>query len=559
MAKKFDIGEFAKALQVSDLNTGREQIEYIDIGLIDPDPENFYTLSGLNELAENIALLGLQQPLRVRRHPDLEGHVMVSSGHRRRAALLKLIEEDCREDLRQVPCIRDPEDASPAMQQLRLIYANAGTRVMSNADLMRQAEQVEMLLYQLKEEGVEFPGRMRDHVAAACRVSAPKLARLKVIRDNLSADFAPDWEKGKLAEQTAYALARFPLEFQQRLFRVCAPKDLNGGRLESVLRLYEEGCRWEPALTCPDGSKCGAQRGDAALRHDLDSYDACKGQRCCLECPQATRDWSPCERMCSKAKAQRKDKKAEADAKKAKAEEKKARDYQEQTQKYAQRLLRAVDAADLADKVQIHWRNAWSTEVTAGTIRKFAAGDFENSGSWYEARLDPERLSTPLLAAKELQCSADFLLGLTEDIHGGRQQSDAPAASPVFCWLSPEQEPEAGQEIIVTDDTGYVEDAVYTIMSLKGASMRWDEVTGWLPHPGTAELPAPQQAAAEGWRPGTETPAREDQEVIGRFSADGLQTPVRMMARWSGGRWCFQSGEPMEATCVKWYPIPEED
>ena len=144
-----------------------------------------------------------------------------------------------------------------------------------------------------------------------------------------------------------------------------------------------------------------------------------------------------------------------------------------------------MDAADLADKVQIHWRSAWSTEATAGTIRKFAAGDFENSGSWYEARLDPERLSTPLLAAKELQCSADFLLGLTEDIHGGRQ--------------------------------------------------------------------------AVGWRPGTETPDRDGQEVIARFSADGLQTPVRMMARWSGGRWCFQSGEPMEATCVKWYPIPEEE
>lgn len=485
MAKKFDIGEFAKTLAVSELDTGREQIEYIDIGLIDPDPANFYALSGLNELAENIALLGLQQPLRVRRHPEQEGRWIVSSGHRRRAALLKLIEEDGREDLRQVPCIRDPEDVSPAMQQLRLIYANAGTRVMSNADLARQAEQVEMLLYQLKEEGVEFPGRMRDHVAAACRVSAPKLARLKVIRENLIGDFKPDWENGKLPEQTAYALARFPVDFQQRLFRVCPPKDLSGGRLETVLRLYEEGCRWEAAMTCPDGSKCGAQRGDAALRHDLDSYDACKGQRCCLECPQATRDWSPCERMCSKAKARRKDKKAEADAKQAEAQEKRTRQFQAETQANAQRMLKAIDAAKLSDKVVLNWSSECVTEATVGQIRKYAAGDFEGSGSWYGPKLNPERLHYPLAAAQKLKCSADFLLGLTEDIHGG------------------------GQTV--------------------------------------------------GWRPGTETPAREGQEVIGRFSADGLQTPVRMMARWRGGRWCFQSGEPMEATCVKWYPIPEED
>ena len=37
------------------------------------------------------------------------------------------------------------------------------------------------------QEGQEFPGRMRDQVAKACKVSAPKLARLKVIREKLKA------------------------------------------------------------------------------------------------------------------------------------------------------------------------------------------------------------------------------------------------------------------------------------------------------------------------------------------------------------------------------------
>ena len=46
-----------------------------------------------------------------------------------------------------------------------------------------QLRTVHPLLYQLREEGYEFPGRMRDQVAAACKVSAPKLARLKVIRE----------------------------------------------------------------------------------------------------------------------------------------------------------------------------------------------------------------------------------------------------------------------------------------------------------------------------------------------------------------------------------------
>ena len=66
---KFDMGEFVRSMQsnVSNLDTeGQEQIEYIDLSLIDGDPSNFYALSAVEELADNIALLGLQQPLRVR-------------------------------------------------------------------------------------------------------------------------------------------------------------------------------------------------------------------------------------------------------------------------------------------------------------------------------------------------------------------------------------------------------------------------------------------------------------------------------------------------------------
>ena len=74
---------------VSKLDTsgGPEQIEYIDIGLLDSDPRNRRDLRGLEELAANIELLGLRQPLRVREDPDTPGRFVIVSGHRRRAAL----------------------------------------------------------------------------------------------------------------------------------------------------------------------------------------------------------------------------------------------------------------------------------------------------------------------------------------------------------------------------------------------------------------------------------------------------------------------------------------
>ena len=84
-----------------------------------------------------------------------------------------------------------------------MIFANSATRRLTDAELSRQAERIELLLYQLKEEGYEFPGRMRDQVAAACQVSAPKLARLKVIREHLISSYMALFEKNQLPEQTA--------------------------------------------------------------------------------------------------------------------------------------------------------------------------------------------------------------------------------------------------------------------------------------------------------------------------------------------------------------------
>ena len=161
---------FEEAMKVFKLDTSaptREQIEYIDIDKIDGDARNFYELSGLEALAANIELCGLQQPIRVRTSTNKPSRVVIISGHRRKAALQMLVDEG-KAQFREVPCIREESPKSWALQELRLIYANSDTRKLSSADLAKQAERVEELLYQLKEEGMEFPGRMRDHVAQAC-------------------------------------------------------------------------------------------------------------------------------------------------------------------------------------------------------------------------------------------------------------------------------------------------------------------------------------------------------------------------------------------------------
>ena len=102
---------------VSDSGTNREQIEYISLSLIDEDPNNFYQLTDIPLLADNISLCGLQHPIRVWQQEN--GRYMIVSGHRRRAALEMLV-EDGYEQWKEAPCIVERDEVSPALQQLRL-------------------------------------------------------------------------------------------------------------------------------------------------------------------------------------------------------------------------------------------------------------------------------------------------------------------------------------------------------------------------------------------------------------------------------------------------------
>ena len=412
--KNFDISKFAATLKpVSESDhTGPEQIEYIDIGLLDGDERNFYQLTDIDELADNIQMCGLQQPIRVRAGEG--GRFTIVSGHRRRAALAQLVEKGL-DQFRRVPCIRETDDVSPALQELRLIFANSSTRKLTSAEIGEQAERVEALLYQLKEDGFEFPeGRMRDVVAAACNTHGSKLARIKVIRERLLSNFRTEWERGSIPEQAAYALAQFPADMQERISGAFIRLP-TGSRLENLLRLYKDrGYRWAPCLTCPDGKAC--RRGDAFLRHDAECYgcDVCGGQTCCLECSKGTATYYPCDNACSKAKAKRKEAMDANKAAEKAAEDRRIRKLERETQASALRLVRAADAAELPDTATAIWSRSGGG-YTVGKLRKFASGDFQGEHVWVN-ELEPENIYNVDKTAKALHCSADYIVGLTDEL-----------------------------------------------------------------------------------------------------------------------------------------------
>lgn len=313
MAKKtFDLGTSLADILGAVPRSDTEQIEYLPLENLVCDERNFYSMDGVEELAANIELVGLQQPLRV-----IAGeppYYVIVSGHRRRAALRILAEEDP-ERWKTVPCIVETASGSPELQELRLIMANADTRKMSSADLARQAERVQELLYKLKKQGVEFPGRMRDHVAEACRVSKTKLAELKIIRDKLTnPEIRWYWDNGKLNQAQALAIAQAEPYVQAALCTYVGADQLPGcaawnieSKIRTITKIGERKCK-------KTGQYCrnGEVMLDRVFRN-RNAYNACE-YHCCGDCPELTRCKTVCEfyrEEAEKRKMAEKEKKAE--------------------------------------------------------------------------------------------------------------------------------------------------------------------------------------------------------------------------------------------------------
>ena len=213
MAKKpFSVSDYIKPEDVSKLDTEATAISFIPRERLLQNEKNFYDASSIDELADSIALNGLIEPIIVRPVRDGSGDYRIISGHRRFLAICELAKDEPERWSRVPAIIREP--ASDILEELLLIEANRATRVMSSADTMRQAERYRELLAELKNQGVEIPGRLRDAVAEAMQISASRLARLDVIRKNLSPEWMEAFETGSLSESAAYELARLPQEQQ---------------------------------------------------------------------------------------------------------------------------------------------------------------------------------------------------------------------------------------------------------------------------------------------------------------------------------------------------------
>ena len=234
---KKHIGGLAKFLNDDTQNATRNlagnahRIVYIDIDNIVSNPRNFYGLRDIDSLAGLIAVSHMVEPLIV--CPEEDGKYMLLSGHRRRAAVQKLLEDGDYEE-RKLPCIIHERRKLSIPQEngeeiifnesdvdlLHLIASNRGQRKERTMDeklsevkyLEPFARAVFAQKRQEQSKGMVFRKFFAEEILD---ISSSKLQRLESI-EKLSPKVKAAVESGSLKETNAIRLAGLPMEEQDK-------------------------------------------------------------------------------------------------------------------------------------------------------------------------------------------------------------------------------------------------------------------------------------------------------------------------------------------------------
>ncbi len=181
------------------------EIRHIPIDKLKPSKKNQYGIRGIEELAANIEMLGLLHNLDVK-EADEAGYYEIISGERRYQAC-KLLYESGNQEFKTLPCKVEALTENKAISELKLLYANAAARELTDYEKTYQAGRIKEILQALKKDGYKFQGRMREIVADMLDVSPAQMGRMESINKNLSPEFKEEFKAGNIGITTAYELS----------------------------------------------------------------------------------------------------------------------------------------------------------------------------------------------------------------------------------------------------------------------------------------------------------------------------------------------------------------
>ena len=193
------------------------KLEKVSVRKMKPSKNNFYSIDEeeITRLARTIELVGLQQNFVVKKIPGTDEYEVIA-GHKRRLAVLKLLDEG-KEEFEMQPCkiIYTDDDIK---NELTLIFTNSTQRIRTDAEMMKEVEETDRLLKQLRETQ-KIEGRTDEIIAQLLGSSKSQVARLKKINNKLIEPLKSEYEAGNISTAAADKTASLPVEKQKEVLK----------------------------------------------------------------------------------------------------------------------------------------------------------------------------------------------------------------------------------------------------------------------------------------------------------------------------------------------------
>ena len=182
-----------------------------DIYDLIPSKGNFYSVEDVQDLKQSIELLGVLQPLLVTDEEE-DGKRRIIAGHRRRLAVMQLVDEG-KERFRRVPILIKPKE-NAIIDRLALIMANR-FREKTDWERMTEALETEKLVLELKGS-MNIPGRTRDLLAEIIETSPAQVGRYKAIYNNIIPELMAEFKANRIVVSVIYEASGLPADYQQQ-------------------------------------------------------------------------------------------------------------------------------------------------------------------------------------------------------------------------------------------------------------------------------------------------------------------------------------------------------
>ncbi|MGF6990396.1 ParB-like chromosome segregation protein Spo0J [Lachnospiraceae bacterium PM6-15] len=227
------------------LSQKRMKIEYIDFELIEPNAMNFYsTDTGIEELAENIKLVGeLLQPLELKPMNE-DGKYVLITGERRYKAIKRLRERG-EWDTPLPAVVKNPLKMDlPLSEELKETLSILSTnqyRDKTDADLAKEVEAYTKIITELRKNGIteytlgvnetgeeikeSLKGRKtREIVADKVGVSVAQVGKIEKVKNNGSKKVTEALENNEISIAQANEIVDLPEEKQDEVVEAVSEK-----------------------------------------------------------------------------------------------------------------------------------------------------------------------------------------------------------------------------------------------------------------------------------------------------------------------------------------------